>query len=100
MLTLKDTILLLTAGLKSSSPLAVMIAPLQSLEEKSMLSAAPIDAAHLLLKDMMRNCVPGKLFDLLLTFYAAELIHVLSPLATVCMFLGVDILVKLADTTL
>ena len=45
--------------------------------------------------------MPGKLFDLLLTFNTAEFIHVLSPLATVCMFLGVDILVKLlADTTL
>ena len=66
-----------------------------------MLSAALIDAVHLLLKDMMRNCVPGKLFDLLLTFDTAEFIHVLSPLATVCMFLGVDIfIVKLADTTL
>lgn len=66
-----------------------------------MLSAALIDAVHLLLKDMMRNCVPGKLFDLLLTFNTAEFIHVLSPLATVCMFLGVDIfIVKLADTTL
>lgn len=66
-----------------------------------MLSAALIDAVHLLLKDMMRNCVPGKLFDLLLTFDTAEIIHVLSPLATVCMFLGVDIfIVKLADTTL
>ena len=65
-----------------------------------MLSAAMAVAIHLLLKDMMRSCVPGKLFNLLDAFNTAERIHVLSPLATVCMFLGVDILTHLAGTTL
>lgn len=71
------------------------------LGEKSMLSAALVDAIHLLLKDMMRSCVSGKLFNLHLTFNTAEIIHVLSTLATVCMFLGVaNISRKLVDTTL